>query len=71
MLGLMTMKAGLSLKKKRHFRSNVMPCDKECNQGRNCDCKNGNDAIVVITVLIFILIVSAVYGLWYLFKGAI
>ena len=35
----MIMKAGLSLKKKRHFRSNAMSCNGDCNQGRECDCE--------------------------------
>ena len=35
----MTMKAGLSLKKKRHFRRTKMPCNGDCNQGRECICE--------------------------------
>lgn len=51
-----------------NFWGLTMSCDRECNQGRSCDCKNSSDAVVVITVLIFISIVSATYGLWRLFN---
>ena len=44
-----------------------MPCEKECNQGRNCNCDRSVDrATVVVATLLLICICSIGYGLWLL-----
>jgi hypothetical protein len=51
-----------------------MPCNQNCNQGRNCDCLKKEDlklarAAVVITTLLFIFIFSIGFGLAKHFHG--
>ena len=49
-----------------------MPCNNNCNQGRNCDCskdRNIDRATVVVVTLMFIAFVSMGYGIWKLFNG--
>ena len=44
-----------------------MPCNQNCNQGRNCDCKKDSSidrATVVVATLLLICIVSIGYGLY-------
>ena len=44
-----------------------MPCNQDCNQGRNCDCKKDasvDRATVVVATLLVICIVSIGYGLY-------
>jgi hypothetical protein len=44
-----------------------MPCNQDCNQGRNCDCKKDasvDRATVVISTLLLICIVSIGFGLY-------
>ena len=49
-----------------------MPCNENCNQGRNCDCKKDasvDRATVVVATLLFICIVSMGFGVWKLLYG--
>jgi hypothetical protein len=49
-----------------------MPCNQNCNQGRNCDCKkesSGDRAVVIISTLILIAVVSMGFGLYKLING--
>ena len=50
-----------------------MPCNQNCNQGRNCDCSRSGDraTVVVVTLLLvaFISIVSMGFGLYKLIHG--
>ena len=47
-----------------------MPCDKECNQGRCCDCDRGGDkAAVVVVTLLFIAVVAMGVGVYELLNG--
>jgi hypothetical protein len=50
-----------------------MPCQKQCNQGRDCDCSRSRDraTVVVVTLLFvaFISIVSMGWGVYSLFHG--
>ena len=47
-----------------------MPCNKDCNQGRNCDCpRTGDRVVVVVTALLLIAIVSMGYGFYKLISG--
>jgi hypothetical protein len=43
----------------------MMPCNKECNQGRNCNCDRGADrATVVICALVLIAVVAMGLGVY-------
>jgi hypothetical protein len=47
-----------------------MTCDKQCNQGRDCDCPRENDrAIVIVVTLLLIAVVSMGFGVWKLFHA--
>jgi hypothetical protein len=47
-----------------------MPCNKQCNQGRDCDCpRSGDRAVVIVATLILIAVVSMGYGVWKLFHA--
>ncbi len=49
-----------------------MPCNQNCNQGRNCDCKKDSSvdrATVVVATLLLICIVSMGFGLYKLMHG--
>lgn len=47
-----------------------MPCNKQCNQGRNCDCpRSGDRAVVVISALILIALLGMGWGVYKLVKG--
>ena len=49
-----------------------MPCNNNCNQGRNCNCKkdaNVDRATVVVATLLLICIVSIGFGLYKLIHG--
>ena len=49
-----------------------MPCNQNCNQGRNCDCKKDSSidrATVVVATLLLICIVSIGFGLYKLVNG--
>ncbi len=49
-----------------------MPCNQECNQGRNCNCKKDSSidrATVVVATLLLICIVSIGFGLYKLMHG--
>lgn len=42
-----------------------MPCNKECNQGRACNCDRSTDrATVVICALIFVAVIAMGYGVY-------
>jgi hypothetical protein len=47
-----------------------MPCNQNCNQGRNCDCPRTTDrATVIVVTLLLLAIVSMGYGLYKLMHG--
>jgi hypothetical protein len=49
-----------------------MPCNQNCNQGRNCDCKKDSSvdrATVVVATLLLICILSICLGLYKLYNG--
>lgn len=49
-----------------------MPCNNNCNQGRNCNCRKDasvDRATVVVATLIIICLCSIGYGLYKLAKG--
>jgi hypothetical protein len=47
-----------------------MPCNNNCNQGRNCDCGGKvSRATVVVATLLLICIVSMGFGVWKLLHG--
>jgi hypothetical protein len=47
-----------------------MPCEKECNQGRNCNCDRTTDrATVIVVTLLLLAIVSMGFGLYKLMHG--
>lgn len=49
-----------------------MPCNNNCNQGRNCDCKKDSSidrATVVVATLLLICIISIGFGLYKLVNG--
>ena len=47
-----------------------MPCEKECNQGRNCNCDRTTDrATVIVVTLLLLAIVSMGFGLYKLING--
>ena len=48
----------------------MMPCNQNCNQGRNCDCPRTTDrATVIVVTLLLLAIVSMGYGLYKLMHG--
>jgi hypothetical protein len=47
-----------------------MPCQKQCNQGRDCDCsRSGDRATVIVVTLLLLAIVSMGFGVWKLLNG--
>ena len=47
-----------------------MTCEKECNQGRNCNCDRTTDrATVIVVTLLLLAIVSMGFGVWKLLNG--
>jgi hypothetical protein len=47
-----------------------MPCEKECNQGRNCNCDRTTDrATVIVVTLLLLAIVSMCFGFYKLING--
>jgi hypothetical protein len=48
-----------------------MPCNQQCNQGRDCDCgdRSVDRATVVVVTLLLICIVSMGFGVWKLLYG--
>ena len=47
-----------------------MPCDKECNQGRDCDCNRYTDRAAVVIIVVFVLgILGMLYGMYKLLSG--
>jgi hypothetical protein len=47
-----------------------MTCEKECNQGRDCDCPRKTDrATVIVVTLLLLAIVSMGFGVWKLLNG--
>ena len=47
-----------------------MPCNQDCNQGRDCDCPRTTDrATVIVVTLLLLTIVSMGFGVWKLFNG--
>ena len=47
-----------------------MTCEKECNQGRNCNCDRTTDrATVIVVTLLLLAIVSMGFGLYKLVNG--
>ena len=50
----------------------TMPCNQNCNQGRNCDCKkdsSGDRAVVIVVTLLLIAVTSMGYGVYKLFNA--
>ena len=49
-----------------------MPCDKECNQGRCCDCSRYTDRAAVVIVVVFVLgVLGMLYGMYKLLSGVV
>lgn len=48
-----------------------MPCNQQCNQGRDCDCadRSVDRATVVIATLLILCLVSIGFGLYKLMNG--
>ncbi len=47
-----------------------MPCNQQCNQGRDCDCdRSGDRSVVIVVTLLLIAGVSMAYGLVQLLNG--
>jgi hypothetical protein len=49
-----------------------MPCNQDCNQGRDCTCgrdKSADRAIVIVVTLLLIAVVSMGFGVWKLFHA--
>lgn len=48
-----------------------MPCNNNCNQGRNCDCgdRSLDRSTVIVVTLLLLAIVSMGYGVWELLHG--
>ena len=47
-----------------------MPCNKDCNQGRNCDCpRTGDRVVVVVTALLLIAIGAMGFALYKITHG--
>jgi hypothetical protein len=50
----------------------AMPCNQNCNQGRNCDCKKDSSvdrAAVIVVTLLLVAVVSMGYGVYKLIHG--
>jgi len=46
-----------------------MSCNKQCNQGRNCNCdRSGDRAVVIVATLLLIAVMSMGYGVYKLFN---
>ena len=48
-----------------------MPCNQNCNQGRNCDCKKDSSvdrAVVIVATLLLVAVVSMGFGVYKLFN---
>lgn len=47
-----------------------MPCNQQCNQGRNCNCdRSGDRAVVIVATLLLIAVVSMGFGVYKLLNG--
>ena len=47
-----------------------MPCNQNCNQGRNCNCNRASDrAVVIIATLMLIAITAFGWGVYKLIHG--
>lgn len=46
-----------------------MPCNKECNQGRNCDCDRSGDRDVLLTAVVILGIIVAGYLAYEIIKS--
>jgi len=49
-----------------------MPCNQNCNQGRNCDCKKDSSvdrAVVIVVTLLLVAVVSMGFGVYKLFNA--
>ena len=47
-----------------------MPCNQNCNQGRDCDCSRTTDrATVIVVTLLLVAIVSMCFGFYKLING--
>jgi hypothetical protein len=47
-----------------------MPCNQDCNQGRDCNCSRNTDrATVIVVTLLIVAIVSMGFGVWKLLSG--
>jgi hypothetical protein len=47
-----------------------MPCNQQCNQGRNCNCdRSGDRAVVIVATLLLIAVTSMGYGVYKLFNA--
>jgi hypothetical protein len=47
-----------------------MPCNQQCNQGRNCNCdRSGDRAVVIVATLLLIAVVSMGFGVYKLLSG--
>jgi hypothetical protein len=45
-----------------------MPCNQQCNQGRDCQCdRSGDRAVVIVATLLTIAILAMGFGVWKLF----
>jgi hypothetical protein len=52
------------------LRRTKMTCDKECNQGRCCDCSRYTDRAAVIIIVVFVLgVLGMLYGMYKLLSG--
>ena len=48
----------------------MMPCNQNCNQGRDCNCSRTTDrATVIVVTLLLLAIVSMGFGVWKLLNG--
>jgi hypothetical protein len=47
-----------------------MPCNQNCNQGRDCQCdRSGDRAVVIVATLLTIAILAMGFGVWKLLNG--
>lgn len=47
-----------------------MPCNQDCNQGRDCNCSRATDrATVIVVTLLIVAIVSMCFGFYKLING--
>ena len=48
-----------------------MPCNQDCNQGRDCNCSRNTDrATVIVVTLLIVAIVSMCFGFYKLINGS-